>query len=281
MGRFLLNLIEFLMITLVIIIYTVLFSPLYFILGVDVAWYYLLFTLLLLVVSMVVSNVKIWSKYRGVSEVDSESEIQSKLRSICDEGEIQKPRLVVIDSPVPNAYAIDYIGFRPIIILTDSLVYSLDGDEVKSVMSHEVSHLVSYDSYLMTSLSSIIRFIRYLHNMTRRVSIYEEIIFTIILIIPFIVTRVNLFVARCIFFAMSRTREFKADKDSAELTKASSMKSALVKISKQIEDLEEQQRREYKGDENLSIMPVSLKDKLFSTHPKTEERIQRLNQLED
>lgn len=282
MNHYKLNTIEIIMFISIIIVYSTVLSPIYFLFSeLQAIWYGFIITSFLVGLTLIISTLKTWLKYRKINKLEGLPRLQDYAKDISDKMDVSNPNLIIVNSSVPNAYAIDTLPSKPIIVITDSLIKHLSTSEIKSVIAHEMSHIGSYDIFFMTSLSSLINFILFIHNKVRK-TLFDNIFSFTLLVIPFIITRINLFVMRSIFFYISRIREFKADKDSAKYTNPESMKSALINLSQNVNKLSREQKRNYVGNDNLSIVPTeSIKKRLFRTHPTTDKRVSELEKLNE
>src|SRR4051812_39731109 len=164
---------------------------------------------------------------------------------------------------------------------------SLSPSELEGVMAHELSHVKHRDVLIMTiasffaSLAAIILQFGFFFGGGQ--SDDDNPSFIVILLVSFVVYVVSFF----LMMALSRYREFAADRGAALVTgRPSALSSALVKISSAVQQLPQRDLREAERLERMNaffIVPVRVKSALqalFSTHPPIEKRIERLQQLE-
>jgi len=233
-------------------------------------------TLIFIAITIMYGSIKTWWKYRG-NYIDKSAPLYNNIEKIASKMNAKQPRLIILDTPTPNAYATDALPTKPIVILTTGLLQTLNEKEIEAVIAHEISHINSYDIFYMMFLSTLMSFVRRKHNFTRQFMYSGDILAIIIFIIPFIITRINLFICRLNFFLISRVREYGADKDAANATSPKHMKNALIKINKQIYNLDKLNQNKFYGEEPLCIIPFANTKKLFRTHPKLEKRLKALS----
>lgn len=200
------------------------------------------------------------------------------------------PKLYVIDTEIPNAFAAGRNPKNASITVTRGLLDSLDRLELEGVIAHEMSHIKNYDVLLATVAVILAGTIVFL-GFAARYSAYGGIFrggsragpAGIIIIILFIllIFLAPLF-ARLLKFAISRKREYLADATGAELTGyPEGLASALEKISGLQKPKSKIANKALTG--LYIINPAVGEDtgnSLFDTHPPTEERIRRLREME-
>ena len=196
---------------------------------------------------------------------------------------LQKPKLAVIYTQIPNAFATGKSKSSAVVAVTTGLLQMLNDEELEGVIAHELAHIKNRDmlAITMASLLSIIawyvlRFGPYTTYSSRDRNNGASFIIIIALITwlaSFLITR-----------AISRYREFIADRDGAMMTgKPIKLANALMKISGKIKSIPTKDLREVEGLNAFFIIPAigdSLAN-LFATHPPVEERIKRLMALEE
>jgi heat shock protein HtpX len=201
-----------------------------------------------------------------------------------------RPKLAIVDSPVPNAFATGRNPRNSVVAVTTSLVRMLNQDELEAVIAHELSHVRNRDVMVITlaSFLSTVAFILFRNWMFvgagggysggRRDGKGN-----LLWLIPLVAVAVW-FVSYLLINALSRYREYAADRGSAVLTgRPSHLASALMKISGMMERVPTRDLREVEGMNAFFIVPVqsgsSILD-LFSTHPPVEQRIAALERLQ-
>jgi len=194
------------------------------------------------------------------------------------------PRVYIIPENTPNAFATGRNPSNAAVAVTEGLLQLLDEDEVEAVLAHELSHVRHYDILVGTVAATIAGAIGVIANMMQfgamfggnrdnRVNPIVMIVLAIILPLAAAVTQM----------AMSRNREYMADEGAARLTRHPEwLQSALAKLSNY------NQRSQVEAATQATahmfiINPFAGKNisfaSLFSTHPSTEDRIARLEEL--
>lgn len=278
-----LKIIELLGILIFILAYAIIFSPLYFILGLDSLYYVLGFSVCLLGLSIVASSLSTWFEYRNKTIDREEAEwYYEQAEDISKNMDAEIPNIVILDTPVPNAYAIDALPMKPVVALTTGLLETLNSDQVRAVIAHEISHIESYDVFLMTFLSTFVSFFKNKYIFLYNISVRNPWYIVLILAIPMIVLKLNYFIGLAIFYTISRSREYYADIDAARETEPQHVKSALMLINKKNVEISKNSNngRAFGNKEPLCIIPFGgLKDGLLRTHPTLEDRIEKINDV--
>jgi len=192
------------------------------------------------------------------------------------------PRLYIIPEQQPNAFATGRDYEHSAVAVTEGLLQLLDDEEVEAVIAHELSHIKHYDMLIGTIAASLAGAISMLANFGFLFggSSDEESPNPIVAIILMIVMPLG---ASIIQMSVSRNREFMADEGAARLTGHPEwLQSALMKLDSYaratiLPEAEPQSAHMFIINP-FSGKDVSLKE-LFSTHPSTEARIERLEML--
>jgi heat shock protein HtpX len=213
--------------------------------------------------------------------------LHAMIEKLCIQADLPKPRIAVADTDLPNAFATGRSQKSATVCATTGIMRALSPSELEGVMAHELSHVKNRDVLIMTiasffaSLASIILQFGFFFGGGQ--SDDDNPSFIVILLVSFVVYVVSFF----LMMALSRYREFAADRGAAIVTgRPSALSSALVKISSQVKQLPQRDLREAERLERMNaffIVPVRVKSVLqglFSTHPPMEKRIERLQQLE-
>lgn len=200
-----------------------------------------------------------------------------------------KPRLYVVDSAQPNAFATGRNPENAIICVTTGLIEKLEYYELEGVVAHELAHIKNYDIRLSAVISVMVGFVIMLSDMFTRISFRRSRrdndsnngAQAIILIIGLIFLIISPIISQLIQLAVSRRREFLADATAISFTRnPDGLISALRKITGDEEDLET-------ASNSTAYMYIVTpfknkrkeKSSLFSTHPSTSERIEALENL--
>lgn len=195
------------------------------------------------------------------------------------------PKIYVIDSNSPNAFATGRDPQHAIICATTGLLEKLNRTELEGVVAHELSHIKNYDIRLMTIVSILIGSLSILLNMTRHSSFFRKDndrnnnLGGILTLIGFILIIFSPIIAQLIQLAISRRREYLADASAVKLTRQpQGLINALTIISN------DNSKPEFASTATASLYIINpFKGNkiasLFSTHPPIEERIKALQQM--
>jgi len=248
--------------------------------------------LVLLVVQLFGSD-KIAMATMGVKEVSpaQEPELHGIIERLCVQADLPKPRVCVIETSMPNACAMGKSQKSATVCATRGILELLSPAELEGVMAHELSHVINRDVMVMTLAS----FFATLASMIMQFALFfgggfgggygrgrgeEEEDIMIVLLVSAIVYAISFLLLR----ALSRYREFAADRGSAVLTgRPSALASALLKISGTMERVPSQDLRRAEGMSAFFILPARTKKSLmniFADHPPLEQRLAALERLE-
>lgn len=204
-------------------------------------------------------------------------------------GLTSKPRLYVVESNQPNAFATGRNPENSIICVTTGLLNKLNYYELEGVVAHELAHIKNYDIRLSAVVSVMVGFVIMLSDTFTRISYRahrrnddDNRGNAILMIIGLIFLIISPIVSKLIQLAVSRRREFLADATAISFTRnPDGLISALRKISSDDSEMD------VASDSNAHMYIVTpFKDKrkvdkssIFSTHPGIEERIEALKNL--
>jgi heat shock protein HtpX len=227
----------------------------------------------------------------GAKEVSPQEApgLHAMIEKLCIQADLPKPKIAVADTDVPNAFAAGRGQKSATVCATTGIMRRLSPSELEGVMAHELAHVKHRDVLIMTiasffaSLAAMIMQFGFFFGGGHGGGDDENPSFFVILLVSFVVYVVSFF----LMMALSRYREFAADRGAAIVTgRPSALSAALVKISTAVEQLPTRDLREAERLERMNaffIVPVRVKSALqavFSTHPPMEKRIERLQRLE-
>nr|QNO47115.1 protease HtpX [Methanosarcinales archaeon ANME-2c ERB4] len=212
------------------------------------------------------------------SEEPGLHEIVSRL---CIEADLPKPRIAVVNSSIPNAFATGRSPKKAVVAVTTGLTQRLDRNEVAAVLAHELTHVKNRDVMVLTiaSFFSTIAFflVRYLIFFTGDRRGGGQIM------IAWVASIAVWIVSYLLIRALSRYREFAADRGAAIITgHPSHLVSALMKISGSMDRVPTDDLRKAEGMNAFYIIPAISKSSimaLFSTHPPLKKRIAALEKI--
>ena len=200
-----------------------------------------------------------------------------------------KPRLYVVDSMQPNAFATGRNPENAIICVTKGLLEKLNYYELEGVVAHELAHIKNYDIRLSAVVSVMVGFVVMLSDFFLRVGFRRRNrdndsgnANAIVMIIGLIFLIISPLVSQLIQLAVSRRREYLADATAISFTRnPDGLINALIKISSDDAELENASNS---SAHMFIVTPLKNKRKtgksnLLSTHPAIEERIEALKNL--
>ena len=220
---------------------------------------------------------------RIVSE-DEEPELHRTIEKLCQEADLPKPRIAVMPSPVPNAFATGRSPKKAVVAVTDSIMRTLDREELEAVLAHELSHVKNRDiltmtvaGFLATLASIIMQNAIFMNLFDGRNNNGAWIVIWIVSIFVWII-------ATLLMLLLSRYREFAADRGSAVITgNPQALISALKKTSGRMEMVPAKKKQEIEGSNAFFIIPaISGKSltEILATHPPLGKRIAALEKID-
>ncbi|PXF61054.1 MAG: zinc metalloprotease HtpX [Candidatus Methanogaster sp.] len=213
------------------------------------------------------------------SEEPGLHEIVSRL---CIEADLPKPRIAVVDSSIPNAFATGRSPNKALVAVTTGLTQRLDRNEVAAVLAHELTHVKNRDVMVMTIASFfstiaffLVRYLIFFGGGNRREGVQ--------IMIAWLASIAVWIISYLLIRALSRYREFAADRGAAIITgHPSHLVSALMKISGSMDRVPTDDIRKAEGMNAFYIIPAISKSSimaLFSTHPPLKKRVAALEKI--
>jgi heat shock protein HtpX len=247
--------------------------------------------LVLLLLQLFTSD-KIAMATLGVKEVspEQEPELHGVIERLCVQANLPKPRVCVMETPMPNAFAMGRSQKAASVTATRGLLELLSPPELEGVIGHELTHVINHDVAVMTVAS----FFATLAALITQFALFfgggfgggygrnqeQEEGIVAVLLVSVLVYALSFLLLR----ALSRYREYAADRGSAVLTgRPSALASALLKISGTMERVPSQDLRKAEGMSAFFILPARTKQSLmniFADHPPLEKRLAALERLE-
>jgi heat shock protein HtpX len=226
----------------------------------------------------------------GAREVSPEEApaLHGTIERLCIQADLPKPRVAIADTPMPNAFAIGRSPSRATVCATTGILSLLNPAELEGVLAHELTHVANRDVLVMTVASffaSIASFIVQMGFWFGAGFGDNDDDNGPGVIVVILVSAVVYMISFVLLQALSRYREFAADRGSAIITgRPSALASALVKISGTMEQIPQRDLRSANGElAAFYIFPPKAKQTvatLFSTHPPLEARLEALSRLE-
>lgn len=214
-------------------------------------------------------------------------ELYELVEDLTKRAHMPMPRLYVIPTAVPNAFATGRNENHAAVAVTEGLISMLDRDEIAGVISHELSHIKHRDTLIMTLSASIAGAISMLANMAQWAAIFgggrDEDGNSTSPVALMVIAVIAPIAAAVIQMALSRSREFMADASGAAISgKPLALASALAKL----DDYAHHRVMSHATPASSGLFIInplagvrSTMVNLFSTHPSTEERIKRLREI--
>jgi len=231
----------------------------------------------------------------GAKVVSAEEapDLHAMVERLCAMANLPKPRIAVVQSDVPNAFATGRNPKHAAVAVTTGLWHRLEPQEVESVLAHELSHVANRDVLVMTIAS----FFAMLAAMLTRFGLYAGMfggfggggnrnnnnnqvpVWLIVFLVSVVVYAISFILIRTI----SRYREYAADRGSAIITGApENLMSALQKISSGITQIPQRDLREVQGMNAFFIIPTNWKTNMsewMMDHPPLEKRLAALAEI--
>jgi heat shock protein HtpX len=219
-----------------------------------------------------------------VVERDQAPELHDMVERLCALADLPKPKVAVIDTDVPNAFATGRSPKHSAVAVTTGLWERLEPREVEGVLAHELSHIANRDVLIMTLAS----FFAMLAGLLARWGAFfggggrdrGGVPVWLIVVVVSIVTYILSFV---LIRTISRYREYAADRGASLITGApENLMSALQKISSRMTQIPQRDLRQVEAMNAFFIIPTNVKSafgELFMTHPPLEKRLRNLEQV--
>ena len=220
-----------------------------------------------------------------VTEPHEAPDLHAMIERLCQLSDLPKPRVAVARTDLPNAFAAGHSRKTATVCVTTGLMERLDARELEGVIAHELSHIGNRDVIVMT----VAGFLATVAGLLVRFGVYSGMmgggrsrdnsaaVFLVVILVSIVVYVLSFLLLR----ALSRYREYAADRGAAVITGApAQLASALQKISGAMSRIPTQDLRAAEGMNAFFIMPAVSRgfslSSIIATHPPTEKRIERL-----
>jgi heat shock protein HtpX len=218
-----------------------------------------------------------------VSEQEA-PELHAMIERLCAMADLPKPKVAVIDTDVPNAFATGRNPKHAAVAVTTGLWQRLEKPEIEGVIAHELSHIANRDVLIMTLAS----FFAMLAGLLSRWAFLfggggRDRNGPPVWLIVFVVSILTYVISYVLIRTISRYREYAADRGSALITGApENLMSALQKIASGITQIPQRDLREVQSMNAFFIIPTNVRSsfgELFATHPPLEKRLAALARI--
>jgi heat shock protein HtpX len=219
-----------------------------------------------------------------VTEPEEAPELHAMVERLCQLADIPKPKIAIAEADIPNAFAAGHSRKTATVCVTTGIMQRLEPRQLEGVIAHELSHIANKDvivmtvaGFLATVAGLLVRFGVYSGMMGGRSRDNTAVVFLVVVVASIVVYVLSFLLLR----ALSRYREFAADRGAAIMTGApAQLADALAAISGTMSRIPTTDLRAAEGMNAFSIIPAVSKgfslSSLVSTHPPVEKRIERL-----
>jgi heat shock protein HtpX len=212
-------------------------------------------------------------------------QLHAMVERLCVQADLPKPRIAVVNTRMPNAFAVGRSPKTATVAATTGIMEMLSPAELEGVLAHELTHIANRDVLIMTlagffaTIAAYIVQFGFFFGGGSMGDDDENPSFLVLLLVSLVVYVVSFLLMQ----ALSRYREFAADRGAALITgRPSALASALQKISSGMSRIPQKDLRAAGELQAFFIFPISKKGiaGLFATHPPMEKRIAALQRLE-
>ncbi len=237
-------------------------------------------------------RIVMWSTGTKIVSEEEQPVLHEIVEKLALKANIPKPRIGIMSSDTPNAFATGKGPRSSVVVVSSGIMRILSKDELEGVLSHEITHIRHRDVTIITLASLFSTIAWYIMQSSMWGAMWggggygyggrQQQSGGIILVL--IVAAIVWFLSFLIIRAISRYREFAADRGGAYLTgQPMNLSRALMKIEGRVKVASVQQLQKMEGMNAFFIIPAVSGQtiaKFFSTHPPVEERIKRLMEIE-
>ena len=219
-----------------------------------------------------------------VVDRDQAPQLHDMVERLAAMADLPKPRVAIIDTDVPNAFATGRNPKNSAVAVTTGLWNRLEPEEIEGVLAHELSHIANRDVLIMT----LAGFFAMLAGLLARWGAFfggggDRDRGVPVWLIVVVVSIVTYLLSYILIRTISRYREYAADRGASLITGAPEhLMSALQKISSRISQIPQKDLREVASMNAFFIVPTNVKSafgELFLTHPPLEKRLAALERI--
>ena len=263
-----------------------------------VPWFFILILAVGMSIFQYYMSDKLVLMTTGAKEVTPEQEprLHATIERLAAMADLPKPKkIAIMDTHVPNAFATGRNPKNAVIAVTRGLMSRLNAKEVEAVLAHELTHVKNRDVMVLTWASIIVIMAGFLMQMMFWMSLFGGFGMgrgrsnnggqaMMIMLAVYVGTIVVYFVSQLLIMALSRYREFAADRGAAVITGAPmQLASALQKISNEMYRIPEKDLRQVEHANAFFIVNALKGDnvaRLMSSHPPVEKRVEHLMRMQ-
>ena len=264
-----------------------------------VPWFFILIMAVGMSIFQYYMSDKLVLMTTGAKEVTPEQEprLHATIERLAAMADLPKPKkIAIMETHVPNAFATGRNPQNAVIAVTRGLMSRLNAKEVEAVLAHELTHVKNRDVMVLTWASIIVIMAGFLMQMLFWMSLFGGFggggrsrdggggNAMLIMLAVYVGTIVIYFVSQLLIMALSRYREFAADRGAAIITGAPmQLASALQKISNDMYRIPEKDLRQVEHANAFFIVNALKGDNmanLFSSHPPVDKRVERLMRIQ-
>jgi heat shock protein HtpX len=239
-------------------------------------------------------KIVLWSSGAKIVTRDQYPQLHDVIERIIARNNLPKPKIAVINTRMPNAFATGKGKHSSVVAVTTGLLDLLDTEELEGVLAHELTHIRNRDVLVLTLASLFSTVAWYLMQF----GVYSGGMgygygygyggrdrnngagLALVIVVAMLTWVISFLIIR----AISRYREFAADRGSAQMTgKPAKLANALMKISGNMHRMPTRDLRQAEGLNAFFIIPAASGStivNLFSTHPPVEKRVEKLMEME-
>lgn len=236
-------------------------------------------------------KIVLWSSGAKIVTREEYPRLHAIVERIALQNGIPLPKIAIMNTQIPNAFATGKSPKSAVVAVTSGIMNILDDEELEGVLAHELTHIRNRDVLVLTLASLFSTVAWYLMQF----GLFSGMGYgsgygnrrndggaAMLLVVA--VAAITWFASFLIIRAISRYREFAADRGGAQMTgKPEKLARALTKISGRMNTIPEKELRNAGGLNAFFIIPALSRSSvanLFSTHPPIEERVRRLMEMQ-
>jgi heat shock protein HtpX len=225
-------------------------------------------------------KIVLWSYRAKIVSQAEQPRLYNIVNKVCLKGNLPMPKLAIVATQTPNAFATGRNKDRAVVAATEGILSLLSDDELEGVLAHEMAHVKDRDILLMSVAATIAGAISFAARMALWSSLGSRRGNGNILLLLLVAVTAPI-AALLIRLAISRSREYKADKEGALMIQRP------LALARALEKLEEGNRRRPMSRGSPATSSLFIVNpfrggglvSLFMTHPPIEARVRRLEAL--